>query len=80
MQDFGLSMAIEPKWKMLKMPTMEDCVGETPLVRLQRMPTPSSLVLCKLEGPAFGVRAHLMCSRPKYRFKRIRKGWKGYNY
>lgn len=39
-----------PEWK--KMPTMEDCVGETPLVRLQRMvPRDSkSMVLCKLEG------------------------------
>ena len=32
--------------------TMEDCVGETPVVRLQRM-VPNewgSIVLCKLEG------------------------------
>lgn len=38
----------------MKMRTMQDCVGETPLVRLQRMvPAHSkSLVLCKLEGRA----------------------------
>lgn len=41
-----------PEYEMPKMPTMEDCVGATPLVRLQRMvPAGSnSLVLCKLEG------------------------------
>jgi len=47
-----------PEWE--KMPTMEDCVGETPLVRLQRMvPRDSkSMVLCKLEGnnPAGSVK------------------------
>ncbi|CAE7937513.1 cysM [Symbiodinium necroappetens] len=45
---------------MSSMPTMEDCVGETPLVRLQRMlPADSgSVVLCKLEGdnPAGSVK------------------------
>lgn len=30
--------------------TMEDYVGETPLVRLQRMAPKDSVVLCKLEG------------------------------
>ena len=49
--DIGLGIPDAlPEWK--KMPTMEDCVGETPLVRLQRMvPRDSkSMVLCKLEG------------------------------
>eukprot|EP00438_Fugacium_kawagutii_P036543 Skav231223 [mRNA] locus=scaffold813:90488:98074:+ [translate_table: standard] len=50
-----------PKPKMpWQMPTLEDCVGATPLVRLQRMVPPgsNSLVLCKLEGnnPAGSVK------------------------
>ena len=38
--------------------SMEDCVGETPLVRLQRMGPKGSVVLCKLEGnnPAGSVK------------------------
>jgi cysteine synthase B len=44
---------------MIKYPTIENCVGETPLVRLQRLPGVSSnTVLAKLEGnnPAGSVK------------------------
>lgn len=40
-------------------PTIEDCIGNTPLVRLQRLPGPgSNLILAKLEGnnPAGSVK------------------------
>ena len=39
-------------------PTIEDCVGNTPLVRLQRMNTTSNTILLKLEGnnPAGSVK------------------------
>ena len=40
-------------------PTVEDYVGQTPLVRLQRLnPNSSNVVLCKLEGnnPAGSVK------------------------
>ena len=45
--------------KLLNLPTVEDCVGATPLVRLQRLVRkPGSLVLAKLEGnnPAGSVK------------------------
>ena len=45
--------------KLLNLPTVEDCVGATPLVRLQRLVrNPGSLVLAKLEGnnPAGSVK------------------------
>lgn len=44
---------------MIKYPTIENCVGETPLVRLQRLPDASTnTVLAKLEGnnPAGSVK------------------------
>ena len=44
---------------MKEYPTIEDCVGDTPLVRLQRLPdTSSNTVLAKLEGnnPAGSVK------------------------
>ena len=44
---------------MKEYPTIEDCVGDTPLVRLQRFPdTSSNTVLAKLEGnnPAGSVK------------------------
>jgi len=62
------------------MQTMEDCVGETPLVRLQRMlPADSgSVVLCKLEGdnPAGSVkdRAALSMIRRAEAAGRIKPG------
>ena len=57
-QELGFPISTEPK-----MPTMEDCVGETPLVRLQRMvPAHSkSLVLCKLEGGPCRCFADFLC-------------------
>ena len=44
---------------MIKYPTIEDCIGETPLVRLQRLPgETSNTILVKLEGnnPAGSVK------------------------
>jgi cysteine synthase B len=44
---------------MIRYPTIENCVGETPLVRLQRLPDASTnTVLAKLEGnnPAGSVK------------------------
>ena len=44
-------MELRKQTKLLNLPTVEDCVGATPLVRLQRLVgNPSSLVLAKLEG------------------------------
>ncbi|WP_027852866.1 cysteine synthase CysM [Marinobacterium litorale] len=43
----------------IEYPTIADCVGQTPLVRLQRMDAPNgNLILCKLEGnnPAGSVK------------------------
>jgi cysteine synthase B len=44
---------------MTNYPTIEDCIGETPLVRLQRLPgETSNTILVKLEGnnPAGSVK------------------------
>ena len=45
-------MQVNPALNSVHLPTMEDYVGETPLVRLQRMVPKDcgSMVLCKLEG------------------------------
>lgn len=58
---------------MSDFPTIESCIGNTPLVRLQRMnPNPSNTILCKLEGnnPAGSVKdrpAMSMISRAEER-------------
>ena len=52
-------MELRKQTKLLNLPTVEDCVGATPLVRLQRLVrNPGSLVLAKLEGnnPAGSVK------------------------
>lgn len=51
--------ASKPELSRLDIPTIESCVGNTPLVRLQRLPgNTSNLILAKLEGdnPAGSVK------------------------
>ena len=57
-------------------PTVEDYVGQTPLVRLQRLNSnPSNVILCKLEGnnPAGSVKdryeGFLVSVKPHTRFQ-----------
>lgn len=55
----GSSDCKSAKLEALDFPTVETCVGRTPLVKLQRMcGHPSNVVLCKLEGdnPAGSVK------------------------
>ena len=52
-------------------PTVEDYVGKTPLVRLQRLnPNPSNVILLKLEGnnPAGSVKDRCSFCCPSKRF------------